>query len=328
MNSKLLDIIVCPKCLGNIEANITKLNCRTCGMQYNVENGIMNLLLPDDIEKIKIDEINRQNGEIEKDNYEYLERQYKNVLIKEIRCLNISNRSIVLDAGCGTGFITKFLFDTYIDVECIAMDISYDNLLCMFKSTKNKFKKMPVLLQADWDNIPIKSNAIDYIIVFNSLHHSVSLNTTMKSFFRILKSNGIFISVKEPMASVFRRQFLQQRYIEIGKRTGGIETMPSYENYRDAVQSAGFSIVSIKTCEINYEKFVVIGKYNMNGGIHDYKKLGLDNLIKKKRIYFEIRRIVFKIFNKLLGQNMCKKIMFCCQRYITPLYGITIIAKK
>lgn len=52
LNSKLLDILACPKCKGDLEYDReeNKLNCNCCKLRYKVEDDIP-IMLIDEAEK-------------------------------------------------------------------------------------------------------------------------------------------------------------------------------------------------------------------------------------------------------------------------------------
>lgn len=54
LSKKLLDVLVCPKCKGNLKYDKAKsrLTCKKCKLAYRIENGIP-IMLIEEAEKLK-----------------------------------------------------------------------------------------------------------------------------------------------------------------------------------------------------------------------------------------------------------------------------------
>ncbi len=52
MDKKLLDILACPKCKGDLELKGEGLNCNKCKLRYRIEDDIP-IMLIDEAEKIE-----------------------------------------------------------------------------------------------------------------------------------------------------------------------------------------------------------------------------------------------------------------------------------
>ena len=114
---------------------------------------------------------------------------YDDSIIKKLKDLNIINsNSIVLDFGCGDGYISRGIANTVKKV--VAVDISDE----MLKQLQNK-----VALQAidnietklcDLDEIPVKDNSIDVVCASMILHHIENPRLVVKEFKRVLKNGG------------------------------------------------------------------------------------------------------------------------------------------
>ena len=44
IDAKLLEILSCPACHGDVELQVNKIACTTCGKKYPIKNGIPVLL--------------------------------------------------------------------------------------------------------------------------------------------------------------------------------------------------------------------------------------------------------------------------------------------
>lgn len=104
---------------------------------------------------------------------------------------NIENSSMVLDAGCGTGFITNFLAQEHPDTHFTGVDFA-DSINHAIKintelgATNIKFIKK--------DLTTFKTNKkFDVIICQGVLHHIPNYKQTLERLQTMLQHNGIFI---------------------------------------------------------------------------------------------------------------------------------------
>jgi len=103
-----------------------------------------------------------------------------------------SSRSLLLDAGCGTGLILQ-----YLPTGTIGLDINPRNLKLVRTYAP---QSLPVL--ADLENLPIRDNILTTVICTETLEHLPEPEKAAEHFHRVLKPNGILIG------SVPHRTFL------------------------------------------------------------------------------------------------------------------------
>jgi ubiquinone/menaquinone biosynthesis C-methylase UbiE len=98
--------------------------------------------------------------------------------------LYLSDKKVILDAGCGLGYKAKWFADLSPNSLVIAMDYS-DSI---FLAAKNYFD-IPnlVFIKNDIANTNIKSCSIDYISCDQVIHHTENPQKTMVELSRILK---------------------------------------------------------------------------------------------------------------------------------------------
>jgi len=96
--------------------------------------------------------------------------------------------AIVLDVGCGSGWVSKSL--TSEKKSVISMDISLTNPLNAIKNLphKNHFG-----LVADAFNIPLKPNSLDCIIASEIMEHVTDPKVFIIKLLEVLKPNGTLI---------------------------------------------------------------------------------------------------------------------------------------
>lgn len=100
------------------------------------------------------------------------------------QCHPLLQRSqMILDLGCGTGFIGKYIAKKYNHQAIFAFDIAENMLLQNNVSTISRFC-------ADADHIPLPANQIDFAISNLALQWSPNLKITLKEIRRVLKQRG------------------------------------------------------------------------------------------------------------------------------------------
>jgi len=94
-----------------------------------------------------------------------------------------SSRSLLLDAGCGTGLILQ-----YLPSGSIVVDINPRNIKLLRRYAPHS---MPI--QADLENLPLRDNVLTTIICTETLEHLPKPEKAINHFYRTLKPHGILI---------------------------------------------------------------------------------------------------------------------------------------
>lgn len=98
---------------------------------------------------------------------------------------------VVLDAGCGTGFITKDLLKRYPKSQVLALDIA----LNMTRKTKalGGWLRKPKLICADAEAMPLKPESVDLVVSNLMIQWSNDLNKMFADFHSVLAPNGLLL---------------------------------------------------------------------------------------------------------------------------------------
>ena len=117
----------------------------------------------------------------------------------------LSNDSIVLDIGCGTGRCTVPLAQKCKRV--IGADISFGMLQkAVIKSSAAGVNNVTYLL-ADAEEIPLREGIFSVVVSFGALHHVDNPARVVLNVERLLKSKGIFYAAENnasPLLPIFR----------------------------------------------------------------------------------------------------------------------------
>jgi ubiquinone/menaquinone biosynthesis C-methylase UbiE len=96
----------------------------------------------------------------------------------------LKKNAVVLDLGCGTGIYGELLTKKRPDITIINSDISQTFLTINRGSLK---------FQSDSKKIPLKDNAVDYVLCFELFHHVPCLEATLDELRRVVRE-GIFVN--------------------------------------------------------------------------------------------------------------------------------------
>lgn len=116
--------------------------------------------------------------------------------IEEIKkfASQLKKGSTVLDLGCGSGYITNYLFS--LNMNVVGIDFSKE----MIKIAKKNYPKLEFLL-ADFVDIEnyFGENSVDGLIAIYSLYFipREQFNSMLNSLSKILKDEGIFLFVTQ-----------------------------------------------------------------------------------------------------------------------------------
>ncbi|WP_055735908.1 MULTISPECIES: class I SAM-dependent methyltransferase [Bacillaceae] len=160
--------------------------------------------------------------------------------IAMIMDMNIDERSIVLDCGCGTGQTSAYIKQQF-DCEMIALECHP----LMIKKAQQRFTDSLLsidLHQASIEAIPLKPSYVDYALT-ESVLSFVSSNHALAELYRVLKKSGkLYLNELVCFAplSADERLVLQNAY--------GFTSLFSQDQWIDRLTKAGFS--TIETMEM------------------------------------------------------------------------------
>ncbi|MDH5483309.1 MAG: class I SAM-dependent methyltransferase [Candidatus Bathyarchaeota archaeon] len=167
---------------------------------------------------------------------------------------NFDSKSIICDAGCGPGHITKYLFDKGLDV--FGIDISEECIeIARRENPKMRFQIM------DMARLDIADESIDGIISFYSIIHTPKrfVHVLFCEFNRILKKNGkLLVVVKKGETEGYKDELE-------GFKTDLYFTNFTEEEIKSFLEANGFAVIFLETrqpydFEIPVERVYAIGR--------------------------------------------------------------------
>ncbi len=157
----------------------------------------------------------------------------------------INQDTVILDAGCGTGQTSAYLYSSYH-----ANIIAVDSHPLMLQKAKSRFLQMQLPVQtveASLESIPVEEQSVDYCLA-ESVLSFVNIEPVLNELKRILKPGGVLFAIELTM---------QKPLTDIeGKMIGefyGFQQMWNEDSWRAAMKKAGFADVQIKTLPSFYD---------------------------------------------------------------------------
>lgn len=133
----------------------------------------------------------------EKYSYDILKKAYdseifkceKEYFIEKIIMPNITTRMIIVDIGCGIGFVIKKLYKMIDDSSMIVgLDITMNSIMY----AKNEFGLNNLLLSNNY-YIPLKDGSVDLVICSEVIEHLHDPKKSLSEMYRVLRKSGTLI---------------------------------------------------------------------------------------------------------------------------------------
>lgn len=164
---------------------------------------------------------------------------------------------VILDLGCGTGFLTRELQQYSADKTIIAMDIAFPMLLAARSKCDAEF------LCADIEHLPVQNNSVDWIFSNLALQWCPDLQGVFENFKRVLKPDGRLIF------SSFGPQTLHELKLAWAKvdNYSHVNNFYSVQQLREFMQKAGLQNIRIENSRHKSEYPNVMALMNELKGI-------------------------------------------------------------
>ena len=169
--------------------------------------------------------------------YDQVREGNPEMVIQLLTEVSLTDASLVLDVGCGTGNNT-ILLSSSIRAHVCGLDISYG----MLQKAYAKTKQIP-LVQAPADNIPFAADSFDFIYMTEVLHHLPDIPMTFQEINRILKPSGLFCIVTQAHRQIDNR--MTSRFFP-GTATVDKERYPDIDVIAAQLKTTGFRTVNPK----------------------------------------------------------------------------------
>jgi len=153
-------------------------------------------------------------------------------------------RGRVLEIGAGACWFSAELSKLPRVVEVVATDFSpkllkelAPRVFRLLNARVSKITRMP----ADFHKLDFPANRFDFVVCSAVLHHAVNMVTVLREARRVLRPNGQFVAIREPVWPLVKlksRSETQRKLIEAGVN----EHLYNLEEYREFFEQAGFKL--------------------------------------------------------------------------------------
>ncbi len=150
----------------------------------------------------------------------------------------------VVDAGCGTGFLTGLLLERFPQAEIFCFDIA----LPMVERVRERFKRRVVLFNADCEALPLESKGFDLVASNLTYQWMPEPLCAFREVARVLKEGGYFVFSTLGSATFEELKASVEKAMAIAGRDG----LPPFMEFREVkeiehrLERAGFREVRIK----------------------------------------------------------------------------------
>lgn len=214
MNKKLLEILACPKCAGDLRLQTTDsdeviegtLTCSSCAATYPVSNGIPRFVEPDNYAAsfgyqwnlFRKEQIDSHNGTTLSADRLWSETGWKPEELKG---------KWVLDVGCGAG---RFLdAASRSDGETVGVDISsaIDAAKINLEGRENIH-----FVQASIYDLPFKPGTFDNVYCIGVIQHTPDRDKSLRSIAEMVKPDGeiaVTIYPRKPWTKLFSKYWVR-----------------------------------------------------------------------------------------------------------------------
>lgn len=229
---------------------------------------------------------------------------------------DFSNKEVILDVGCGTGFVaTSFCPYLTKKSKFICLDISQRMLRQCESNLKDKNFQCELIYKIyNGLHLPFGDNSIDILTLNSVLHHIINTESFLKEVNRVLKKEGYLLIGHEANERFYKNKVIWTIYrilyllfnplsiIDVLQRRGFLKRRfnlisEKYDEVTDKINDTLLSEGLIKERLSKFKIDKIIEHHSINGfdvdEINKYLNVGRDNF---RLVYSETYNHLYWIF--------------------------------
>jgi SAM-dependent methyltransferase len=182
-----IEAILCPNCrsASKLELGDNQVVCRACNMIYRFIDGVLELM-PPDYDGYPGDSM---EAAALRDAHNRQALREDTIHLRSLFDQLLRPKSLLLDAGCGTGHLAKIISEGHPDVTIIATDVSLP--MCQLAAKNCRGQRVLVIRTPTSKNPPMPFQNSAFDIVLNRLAHMYP-----REAFRLLRTGGATVEAK------------------------------------------------------------------------------------------------------------------------------------
>ena len=238
---EIRSVFRCPVCRERLDW--TRQCCSRCGSEFSAKENILDFLPMMEInlqheKQIAIhQQLDRQSRSRQSSKYARIYSRYWN--IQYLRHLK-QNRLMILDAGCGTGGLTR---DLSAYGKTVGLDISRDMIRAARDMTPPE--KNIVWTVCTGETLPFSQAGFDVVCFRGALHHMSDETAGIAEAFRVLKPGGLLMLSEPNDDSILLRiprKIVRRKMNRFGADHKAFDTFKLTE----MIEKAGFRVIFTK----------------------------------------------------------------------------------
>lgn len=160
--------------------------------------------------------------------------------------LGLPRKSVVLDAGCGEGFVAQRMAERF-HLRVLGVDLHTPSITLAQRSAQARPNRDITFVQGDYARLPFASASFDGAYTMETLVHAADPIVALKEINRVLKPGGKLVLFEYSIAPPSMRTRAQERIwhgIAVGS---AMHSLTNFEHGRfpDILTRAGFLGVSV-----------------------------------------------------------------------------------
>ena len=133
---------------------------------------------------------------------------------------NVVSDSLILDIGCGIGYLSHLIEKEYIGIDLChdALSIA-KRLVCRRCGTLTDASYLRDFIVADMNHLPFHESSFDCVVFSDSIYYSRNVRRALRESFSVLKTHGVGVILHHSQRFVWSIEPVLKYLEELGNAT-------------------------------------------------------------------------------------------------------------